>query len=122
MVNDCQIMNITGFRKALKKFEKTTKVCDALRHDTSERTADCSKIYCMEMYTDEKIARGTFAKGSTIDKMIKETEELFTTHFGEPAVKRVARAVLIVTEHGNQKKARDRLRRQTREKTVSKCR
>lgn len=112
-------MNITGFRKALKKFEKTTKVSDTLRHDTSERTADCSKIYCMEMYTDEKIARGTFAKGSTIDKMIKETEELFTTHFGEPAAKRVARAVLIGTEHGNQKKARDRLRRQTREKTVS---
>jgi hypothetical protein len=36
----------------------------------------------MEMYTDEKIMPETFAKGKEIDRLIKETEELFTEHFG----------------------------------------
>lgn len=41
----------------------------------------------MEMYTDEKITKCTFAKGKVIDDLIMQMEELYTVHFGEvPAV------------------------------------
>lgn len=60
-----QIMNLTGFRKALKKFEKTTK------------------IHCLELYTDEKISKETFAKGKVVDDLLKQMEELYTEHFGQ---------------------------------------
>lgn len=73
-----QILNLTGFRKALKKFEKATK------------------IVCLELYTDDRIALCSFARGEVIEGLIKETEDLFTEHF----------------EHGDGKRARDRLRRQ----------
>jgi SPX domain protein involved in polyphosphate accumulation len=78
-------LNVTGFRKALKKFEKTTKV------------------HCLEMFTEERISQEAFAKGETIEAMLKSVEELFTEHF----------------EHGDTKKARDRLRKQDYVATVS---
>jgi hypothetical protein len=37
----------------------------------------------MEMYTDERISKESFARGETIDKLIKETEDLYSEHFGE---------------------------------------
>jgi hypothetical protein len=37
----------------------------------------------MEMYTDERITKESFARGETIDKLIKETEDLYSEHFGE---------------------------------------
>lgn len=37
----------------------------------------------MEMYTDERITKASFARGETIDKLIKETEDLYSEHFGE---------------------------------------
>ncbi|WRT70222.1 uncharacterized protein IL334_007217 [Kwoniella shivajii] len=83
LIKNYRIMNLTGFRKALKKFEKTTK------------------ITCLEMYTDEKISKATFSQSEAIDGLIKQIEDLFTSHF----------------EHGDSKKARDRLRRQMAEKT-----
>ncbi|WVR00182.1 hypothetical protein IAU59_007324 [Kwoniella sp. CBS 9459] len=83
LIKNYRIMNLTGFRKALKKFEKTTK------------------IVCLEMYTDERISKATFSKSDVIDGLIKQIEDLYTTHF----------------EHGDSKKARERLRKQTHEKT-----
>lgn len=78
-------MNVTGFRKALKKFEKATRV------------------HCLEMYTDERISSEAFAKGETIEAWLKAAEDMFSTHF----------------EHGDIKKARDRLRKQDSGHTVS---
>ncbi|KAK8853230.1 hypothetical protein IAR55_003932 [Kwoniella newhampshirensis] len=63
LVKNYRIMNLTGFRKALKKFEKTTK------------------IHCMELYTDERISKCTFSKSEAIDGLIKQVEELYTAHF-----------------------------------------
>ncbi|OXC70750.1 hypothetical protein AYX13_00732 [Cryptococcus neoformans] len=83
LIKNYRIMNLTGFRKALKKFEKVTK------------------IPCLETYTDERIAKCTFSKSEAIDDLIKQCEELYTVHF----------------EHGDSKKARERLRRQQMEKT-----
>ncbi|WVF72993.1 hypothetical protein IAT40_007811 [Kwoniella sp. CBS 6097] len=83
LIKNYRIMNLTGFRKALKKFEKTTK------------------IVCLEMYTDERISKATFSKSEVIDGLIKQIEDLYTAHF----------------EHGDSKKARERLRKQTHEKT-----
>ncbi|OCF44626.1 hypothetical protein I317_01513 [Kwoniella heveanensis CBS 569] len=83
LIKNYRIMNLTGFRKALKKFEKTTK------------------IVCLEMYTDERISKATFSKSGVIDGLIKQIEDLYTAHF----------------EHGDSKKARERLRKQTHEKT-----
>lgn len=36
------------------------------------------------MYTDERIAKCTFSKSEAIDDLIKQCEELYTVHFGEP--------------------------------------
>lgn len=78
LIKNYRILNLTGFRKALKKFEKTTGVS------------------CLDLYTDEKIAPCSFSRSEPIDQLIKQTEELFTQHF----------------EHGDYKKARQRLRGQ----------
>ncbi|WWD19646.1 hypothetical protein CI109_104108 [Kwoniella shandongensis] len=63
LIKNYRIMNLTGFRKALKKFEKTTK------------------IHCMELYTDERISKCTFSRSESIDGLIKQVEELYTLHF-----------------------------------------
>lgn len=55
------------------------------------------------MFTTERISMEAFAKGETIETMLKTVEELFTEHF----------------EHGDTKKARDRLRKQDYVNTVS---
>lgn len=78
LVKNYRILNLTGFRKALKKFEKMTK------------------ILCMELYTDEIISPESFAHGEEMEHLLKQTEEMFSDHF----------------EHGDSKKARDRLRKQ----------
>ncbi|WVO14281.1 hypothetical protein L204_101913 [Cryptococcus depauperatus] len=83
LVKNYRIMNLTGFRKALKKFEKM------------------SKLHCLELYTDERITKCTFSKSEAIDDLIKQMEELYTSHF----------------EHGDLKKAREKLRRQQHERT-----
>jgi hypothetical protein len=57
-------MNMTGFRKALKKFEKTTKVL------------------CMDMWTEEHLGRRQFSNGDMIEHLLKQMEDLYTSHFG----------------------------------------
>lgn len=63
LIKNYRILNLTGFRKALKKFEKVTGIA------------------CLEMYTDERIAPCSFSRGEPIDQLIKHTEELFSQHF-----------------------------------------
>lgn len=78
LIKNYRILNLTGFRKALKKFEKVTG------------------IHCLDLYTDERIAPCSFSRGEPIDQLLKQTEELFSEHF----------------EHGDFKKARQKLRGQ----------
>lgn len=70
LVKNYRIMNLTGFRKALKKFEKTTK------------------IQCLELYTEDRISPCSFAHGDTIDHMLKQTEDLYTEAFEHGNAKR----------------------------------
>lgn len=42
----------------------------------------------MELYTDDRIMPETFAQPETIDKLLKETEELFSVHFGQSRIPR----------------------------------
>jgi hypothetical protein len=78
LIKNYRILNLTGFRKALKKFEKATH------------------IQCLELYTEDRIATCSFSRGETIDSLIKQSEDLFTEHF----------------EHGDGKRARNKLRQQ----------
>ena len=64
-IKNYRILNLTGFRKALKKFEKTTR------------------IHCMDMFTDERISKQSFAKGEVVENLINQAENLFSEHFGE---------------------------------------
>ncbi|EIW72108.1 hypothetical protein TREMEDRAFT_70627 [Tremella mesenterica DSM 1558] len=63
LIKNYRIMNLTGFRKALKKFEKTTR------------------IHCLEMYTDERVLKESFTNGDTVDALIQKVEEMFSEHF-----------------------------------------
>jgi hypothetical protein len=37
----------------------------------------------MEMYTDERISKEHFSNGKLIEDLIKQTEDLYTEHFGK---------------------------------------
>lgn len=63
ILKNYRILNITGFKKALKKFEKT------------------ARIKCIDLYFDNKIAKTPLADGTTIDKILKDMEDEFTVRF-----------------------------------------
>ena len=92
-------MNMTGFRKALKKYEKTTRT------------------HCMDMWTEQYLGKQAFSNGERVESLIKEMEDMYTKHFGMFIPLQLINADL--TEHGDSKKARDKLRRQDRNNTVS---
>ena len=92
-------MNMTGFRKALKKYEKTTRT------------------HCMDMWTEQYLGKQAFSNGERVESLIKEMEDMYTKHFGVLTPRQLINA--DVTEHGDSKKARDKLRRQDRNNTVS---
>ncbi|KAF8830706.1 hypothetical protein HHX47_DHR2001164 [Lentinula edodes] len=71
-----QILNITGFRKALKKFEKVTRI--PVQH----------------AYMAERVETSAFASDKTLRAMMDEMEALYASHFA----------------HGDQKRAKTRLR------------
>ncbi|KAI5475192.1 SPX and EXS domain containing protein [Pseudohyphozyma bogoriensis] len=71
-----RVLNTTGFAKALKKYEKSTRI-------------PCSKVY-----KSTKLATANFEKSDKLDELIRETEDAFTSVF----------------EHGDRKKALERLR------------
>ncbi|OCB90034.1 EXS family protein/ERD1/XPR1/SYG1 family protein [Sanghuangporus baumii] len=77
LLNNYRVLNLTGFRKALKKFEKTVKV-----------------PYIQQAYMQEKVESSAFASGATIEDLLKDVEESYAQYF----------------EHGDTKKARERLR------------
>ncbi|KAG6873652.1 hypothetical protein C0995_012583 [Termitomyces sp. Mi166 len=58
-----QILNLTGFRKALKKFEKTTK------------------IKAQRQYMFEKVERASFASGKNVHEMMVDMESLYAVRF-----------------------------------------
>ena len=41
------------------------------------------QIQCLELYTDERIHAEEFARGETIEELISQVEDLYSTHFGE---------------------------------------
>ena len=101
-----QILNITGFRKALKKFEKVTKVhpselvppffmhsyhlvwmhlpldyCHGRIHER-KGACDCLRLTQSAHKLDIKIEPSAFTSGKTVSKMTKEMEDLFAARFG----------------------------------------
>jgi hypothetical protein len=77
-----QILNLTGFKKALKKFEKTARVSTAL--DCSAG-AKLEQIRCIDLYMDEKVSKRSFADNRPVDALLKEIEDEYTARFGMSA-------------------------------------
>ncbi|KAG6825899.1 hypothetical protein H0H92_001930, partial [Tricholoma furcatifolium] len=63
VLQNYRILNYTGFRKALKKFEKATK------------------IPAQRQYMSEKVDRASFASGKNVQEMMKAMEMLYATRF-----------------------------------------
>ncbi|KAJ1311454.1 hypothetical protein OPQ81_009943 [Rhizoctonia solani] len=63
LLQNYRILNMTGFRKALKKFDKTTKMS------------------AQNLYMREKIEICKFASGDTCDNLLKEIERIYATRF-----------------------------------------
>lgn len=63
-IKNYRIMNMTGFRKALKKYEKLTRTS------------------CMDLWTEQHLGKQAFSNGEMVESLIKQMEDLYTTHFG----------------------------------------
>jgi hypothetical protein len=63
MLQNYRILNVTGFRKALKKFEKNTG------------------IPVQQSYMNEKINNGVLGSGDSVKAMLNEAEQLFAEKF-----------------------------------------
>ncbi|CAE6408391.1 unnamed protein product [Rhizoctonia solani] len=63
LLQNYRILNMTGFRKALKKFDKTTKMST------------------QNLYMREKIEICKFASGDTCSSLLKEIERIYATRF-----------------------------------------
>ncbi|OBZ67468.1 Phosphate transporter PHO1 [Grifola frondosa] len=70
VLSNYRTLNLIGFRKALKKFEKVTN------------------IPAQQAYTREKIEPSAFASGKSVDAMVREMEELFAARFARGDKKR----------------------------------
>lgn len=62
MLKSYRVLNRTGFVKALKKYEKTTK------------------IPCATSYTP-KVDKANFVASTNLDELIRETEDAFASVF-----------------------------------------
>ncbi|KAG2067850.1 EXS-domain-containing protein [Suillus decipiens] len=62
-LNNYRILNLTGFRKAVKKYEKITQ------------------IPAQAAYMKEKVEPSAFASSAMVSSMLKEMEELFAARF-----------------------------------------
>lgn len=62
-LNNYRILNLTGFRKAVKKYEKITQVP------------------AQAAYMKERVEPSAFASGAMVSSMLKETEDLFAARF-----------------------------------------
>ncbi|KAJ9105328.1 hypothetical protein QFC21_001696 [Naganishia friedmannii] len=63
ILKNYRILNLTGFKKALKKFEKT------------------ARIRCIDLYMDEKVAKRSFADHRVVDALLKVVEDEYTKSF-----------------------------------------
>ncbi|TRM63672.1 EXS family-domain-containing protein, partial [Schizophyllum amplum] len=63
MLHNYRILNVTGFRKALKKFEKVTR------------------IPCIDLYMREKVETSAFASDIRVRQMMSEMENFYATRF-----------------------------------------
>ncbi|KAL8291362.1 hypothetical protein RQP46_002340 [Phenoliferia psychrophenolica] len=75
LLKSYKVLNMTGFAKALKKYEKTTRI-------------PCAKAYKVKLHAAH------FETSTKLDELIRGTEDAFATVF----------------EHGDRKKALERLR------------
>lgn len=83
LISRVEILNLTGFRKALKKFEKQTKI-PAQQAYTSEKVR--SIVSCGREFTNlcnVQIEGCLFASDAKITEMIKDVEKLYATHYSE---------------------------------------
>ncbi|TCD67423.1 hypothetical protein EIP91_012395 [Steccherinum ochraceum] len=81
ILNNYQTLNIIGFRKALKKYEKTTK------------------IPAQQAYTTEKIEPQTFSSTQAVEAMMKDLEELFAARFTRGDKKKALTRLRGGTQH-----------------------
>lgn len=94
-----KVLNITGFRKALKKFEKVTKVCfstchcNSLSHfgtdpgsepvhDGKGPSLDIESAIYSEC-SNCQVDKSAFASDKAVTYMLKEMEDLFAISFGK---------------------------------------
>ncbi|KAG8728538.1 hypothetical protein FRC12_021664, partial [Ceratobasidium sp. 428] len=63
LLQNYRILNWTGFRKALKKFEKVTK------------------IPSQSLYMRERVETRSFASGESCDQLLKEIERIYASRF-----------------------------------------
>ncbi|KAJ7740035.1 SPX domain-containing protein [Mycena maculata] len=97
-----RILNITGIRKALKKFQKVTKVdgpffwfCLLNLYEIAAQNAYMTeKASTVYFFLDGKVDTAAFASEVNVKSMIDDMEEMYATRFA----------------HGDKKKAMDRLR------------
>ncbi|KAF9525090.1 EXS family-domain-containing protein, partial [Crepidotus variabilis] len=73
VLHNYRVLNITGFRKALKKFEKVTR------------------ISAQNQYMTEKVDQSAFASDKAIGDMMSQMEELFATAFSSGDRKKALR-------------------------------
>ncbi|KAF8201829.1 EXS family protein/ERD1/XPR1/SYG1 family protein [Pholiota molesta] len=64
MLHNYRVLNITGFRKALKKFEKVTR------------------IPAQNQYMTEKVNKSAFASDKAVRDMMSQMEEIYANAFG----------------------------------------
>lgn len=70
-----------GFRKALKKFEKYTRVWRMNSHGLEAILTSCVQIPSQQAYFTEKIEPSAFSSGATVQRMLNDMEELYAARF-----------------------------------------
>ncbi|KAL1726991.1 EXS family-domain-containing protein, partial [Schizophyllum commune] len=80
LLQNYRILNLTGFRKALKKFQKVTR------------------IQCSDLYLHEKINTSAFSSDANIKEMMAEMERLYAVCFAEGDKKRASARLRAATE------------------------
>ncbi|KAL1759592.1 EXS family-domain-containing protein [Schizophyllum commune] len=83
MLHNYRILNVTGFRKALKKFEKVTR------------------IPCIDLYMREKVETSAFASDVRVRQMMTEMEDLYATRFVHGDKKRAMARLRVGTSQNS---------------------
>lgn len=65
VLNNYRVLNLVGFRKALKKFEKVTK------------------LPALAIYMSEKVEPSAFSSGSRVSAMIRDMEDIYVARFAK---------------------------------------